>query len=73
MNKSAELISFERDFNEIVSSDESYLVKAFILGRLKERALNTFCNCELSYALNAISTYLHTLFRDSNCEDWEEL
>ncbi len=66
MNKSAGLISFERDFNEIVSSDESYLIKAFKLGRLKERALYSFRNCELSYALNVISTYLHTLIRDAN-------
>lgn len=66
MNKSAELISFERDFNEIVSSDESYLVKAYKLGRLKERVLNTLYNYELSYALNLISTYLHTLIRDVN-------
>ena len=61
MNKSAELISFERDFDEIVSSDGGTVYVAFKLGTLIEKASSVLCLEEFVYFGDKVTMYLGLL------------
>jgi len=61
MNKSAELISFERDFDEIVSSDGGIVSQSFKLGILVEKASLILSHNEFCHFDSNVTDYLKSL------------
>lgn len=61
MNKSAELISFECDFNEIVSSEGGIVSQSFNLGILVEKASLILSHNEFCHFDSKVTDYLKSL------------
>lgn len=61
MEKSAELISFERDFDEIVSSDGGIVFQSFKLGILVEKASLILSHNEFCHFDSNVTDYLKSL------------